>query len=192
MRLPLKRIFQEKRRVTIPVLAGLVLNLALYAGVVFPLSARVRSVEAQAQTSLQQLQAAQRENGETRNLAQGRDRTSAALQSFYKDVLPPNFAQARGAAYLRLTQLAEQHNLEWSGRQATKEFEKGSSLERMHMSMTLRGEYDDIRRFIYQIESGTDFIVIDSIALRQGLEPGSALAFELDLSTYYRVGPDGA
>ena len=192
MRLPLKRIFQEKRRVTIPVLAGLVLNLVLYAGVVFPLSARVRSVEAQSQASVQQLQAAQRENGETRNMAQGRDRTSAALTSFYKDVLPPNFAEARSAWYLRLSQLAEQHNLDLGNRQAAREVEKGSSLERMHMSMSLHGDYEDIRRFIYQVESGSDFIVIDSIALRQGAEPGSALTFDMDLSTYYRVGPDGA
>ena len=45
----------------------------------------------------------------------------------------------------------------------------------MRISMSLQGNYDDIRRFIYQVESGTDFIVIDSVALRQGAEPGSPL-----------------
>ena len=34
--------------------------------------------------------------------------------------------------------------------------------------MSLHGDYEDIRRFIYQVESGTDFIVIDSIALASG------------------------
>jgi len=192
MRLPLKRIFHEKRRVTIPVAAGLLLNVAVYAGLILPLSARVRSAETQAQASLQQLQAAQREDNEARGMAQGRDRTDAALKAFYKDVLPPNFAQARGASYLRLSQLAEQHNLEWSGRQGDRESEKDASLARMRMSMSLRGDYDDIRRFIYQVESGTDFIVIDSIALRQSTEPGASLTFDLSLSTYYHVGPDGA
>jgi Tfp pilus assembly protein PilO len=191
MRLPLKRVFQEKRRVTIPVAAGLLLNVVVYLGVVLPLSARVRNAEAQAQASIQQLQAAQREDNEARGMAQGRDRTDAALKAFYKDVLPPNFAEARGASYLRLSQLAEQHNLEWSGRQGERETEKNASLARMRMSMTLRGNYDDIRRFIYQVESGADFIVIDSIALRQGAEPGSALTFDLSLSTYYHVGTDG-
>jgi hypothetical protein len=192
MRLPLKRIFQEKRRATIPVLGGLVLNVALYAGVVLPLGVRARSAEAQAQASMLQLQAAQREDTEARGMAEGRSRTDAALKAFYKDVLPPNAAQARGAAYLRLSQLAEQHNLEWSGRQADREIEKESSLARMRISMSLHGDYEDIRRFIYQVESGTDFIVIDSIALRQGVEPGSPLTFDLSLSTYYHVGPDGA
>jgi len=132
------------------------------------------------------------EDNEARGMAQGRDRTDAALKAFYKDVLPPNFAQARGASYLRLSQLAEQHNLEWSGRQGDRESEKDASLARMRMSMSLRGDYDDIRRFIYQVESGTDFIVIDSIALRQSTEPGASLTFDLSLSTYYHVGPDGA
>ena len=62
----------------------------------------------------------------------------------------------------------------------------------MRITMSLRGDYDDIRRFIYHVESGTDFIVIDSVALRQGAEPGDPLVLDLGLSTYYRVGPDGA
>jgi len=191
MRLPLKRILQENRRVTIPVVAGLVLNLALYAGVVFPLTARARSEQAQAQSAEQQLLAAQREETDARNMAQGRDRTDAALKAFYKDVLPSSFAQARGATFLRLSQLAEQHNLTQADRQADREFEKDSTLARMRISMSLRGDWNDIRQFIYQVESGSDFIVIDSVALRQGSEPGGPLVLDLNLSTYYRVGPDG-
>jgi Tfp pilus assembly protein PilO len=57
--------------------------------------------------------------------------------------------------------------------------------------MTLQGDYDDIRRFIHHVESGTDFIVIDSISLRQGTEADSPLTLALSLSTYYRVVPDG-
>ena len=48
MHLPLKRIFDEKRRLVIPVLAGLALNVVLFAGVVYPLGVRVRSTEARA------------------------------------------------------------------------------------------------------------------------------------------------
>ncbi len=57
--------------------------------------------------------------------------------------------------------------------------------------MTLRGNYEDIRRFIYQVETGSDFIVIDSIALQQGEEAGSPLTLALGLSTYYHAGVDG-
>ncbi len=192
MRLPIKRIFQEKRRVTVPVLAGLVLNVVLYAAVVFPLAARARGAQARAEAATVELQAAEREDANARGMVQSRDRTDAALKSFYKDVLPSSFAQARGATFLRLAQLAEQHNLEQSDRQADRDFDKDSTLARMRISMSLQGNYDDIRQFIYQVESGTDFIVIDSVSLRQGAEPGSPLILDLNLSTYYRKGPDGA
>jgi Tfp pilus assembly protein PilO len=192
MRLPLRRVLEEKRRVTVPVLGGLVLNLALFAGVVLPLSARTRAAESQARTATQQLQAAEREDAEARNTAQRRERTNSALKSFYKDVLPGTLTQARGATFLRLSQLAEQHNLEQSGRKSDVEYDKESSLVRVRIQMSLRGDYEDIRHFIYEVESGTDFIVIDSVALRQGVEQGSPLTLELNLSTYYRRGPDGA
>jgi hypothetical protein len=192
MRLPIRRVLEEKRRLTIPVVGGLVLNVALFAGVVLPLSARTRGAESQARAAAQQLQAAEREDADARSTAQRRDRTTTALKTFYKDVLPVNQTQARGATFLRMSQLAEQHNLEQLGRKSDVEYDKESSLARVRISTSLRGEYDDIRRFIYEIESGTDFIVIDSIALRQGVDPGSPLTLELNLSTYYRRGADGA
>ena len=58
MHLPLKRIFDEKRRLLVPVLAGITLNVVLLAGVVYPLSARVRTTESLAAAAQQQLLAA--------------------------------------------------------------------------------------------------------------------------------------
>ena len=156
MHLPLRRVFDEKRRLMIPVLAGLALNVLLFVGVVYPLRARVGSTEARAEAAAQQLQAAEREDGEARDLAQGRDRTSLALNSFYKDVLPATHAEARQVTFLRLTQLAEQHNLEQSRRSTDPKQDRDSTLARLQISMTLQGNYDDIRRFIFQVESGSD------------------------------------
>jgi Tfp pilus assembly protein PilO len=192
MRPPLKRIFQEKRRLMIPVLGGLALNVLLYVGVVYPLSVRVRSTEARAEAAEQSLRAAERDDAAARGLAEGRDLTDAALKAFYKDVLPSSFADAQQSMILRLSQLAEQHNLQRSRRSAKPEQDRDSSLARLRITMALQGNYEDIRRFVYQLESGTDFIVIDSVALGQGAEPGSPLTLDLMLSTYYRARPDGA
>jgi Tfp pilus assembly protein PilO len=191
MHLPLRRVFDEKRRLMIPVLAGLALNMLLFVGAVYPLRARVASTEARAEAAAQQLQAAEREDAEARDLTQGRDRTSLALNSFYKDVLPATHAEARQVTFLRLTQLADQHNLEQSRRSTDPKQDRDSTLARLQISMTLQGNYDDIRRFIYQVESGSDFIVIDSISLRQGEEAGSPLTLALNLSTYYQAEPNG-
>jgi Tfp pilus assembly protein PilO len=191
MRLPLKRIFDDKRRLVIPVLAGLALNAVLFAGVVYPLRARMRSMEARAEAAAQELRAAEREAAEARGITEGRDRTDTALKAFYKDVLPSSHAEARQATFLRLTQLAEQHDLEQSRRSTDPKQERESSLARLQISMTLRGNYESIRRFIYQVETGSDFIVIDSIALQQGEVAGAPLQLAIGLSTYYRAGADG-
>jgi len=192
MRLPLRRIAEEKRRLVIPVVGGLVLNALFYVLAVYPLSARVRSVESRQQTADLALRAAEREDAAASLALLGRDRTDAALQAFYKDVLPTSFADARQSTYLRLSQLAEQHGLQQSRRSTEPEQDNDAALARLRITMSLQGDYEDIRRFIYQVESGTDFIVIDNIALRQGAEQGSPLTLDLGLSTYYRVRPDGA
>jgi Tfp pilus assembly protein PilO len=192
MRALLRRIAEENRRVVVAVAGGLVLNVVLYVAVVYPMEARVRGTERRDESAVQQLQAAEREEAAARALEQGRKRTDAALQAFYKDVLPPSLAHARQATYLRLSQLAAQHNLQQTHRNTEPNVDKESSLARMRITMSLEGDYDDIRHFIHQLESGTDFIVIDSIAIRQGAEVGSALALDLNLSTYYQARPNGA
>ena len=191
MHLPLRRVFEEKRRLVIPVLAGLALNVVLYAAVVYPLGVRVRNTEVRARAAAEQLRAAEREEADARGIAQGRDRTEVALKAFYKDILPATHAQARHVTFLRLTQLADQHNLEQSRRSTDPKQEKDSMLARLQISINLRGDYEDIRRFIYDVEAGSDFIVIDSIGLQQGEEPGSPLVLRMLLSTYYRAVPDG-
>ena len=192
MQLTSRRIFDENRRIMLLVLGGLALNILLYVVFVYPLGVRVRSTEARAQGATRALEAAERDDAAARGAAGERDRTDAVLKEFYKEVLPSSFAQAQQTTFLRLTQIAEQHNLQPSRRDTNREVDKDGSLVRMRTSMSLKGDYEDIRRFIYQVESGTDFIVIDSVILRQGTEPGSPLTLDLGLSTYYRARPDGA
>ena len=125
MHLPLSRIFEDKRRLVIPVLAGIALNVVLFAGVVYPLGVRVRSMESREHAAAQALLAAAREDADARGITQGRDLTHTALKAFYEDVLPSSHAQARQATFLRLTQLAEQHNLEQSRRSTDPNQEQG-------------------------------------------------------------------
>ena len=193
MRLPLKRVFDEKRRLMIPVLGGLALNIVLYAAVVYPMSVRARSAESRAAAADAALQAAERDDAAARGVAEGRDRTDVALKAFYNDVLPTSFAQAH-AEHLSAPVPARgsAQRPAFADAAPTRFPTSESSLVRLQITTSLQGDYEDLRRFIYQVESGTDFIVIDSVALRQGGEPGSPLTLELALSTYYRARPDGA
>lgn len=189
MRVSLKRVFHEKRRLVIPLLAGFALNIVLYAGVVYPLSVRERSAEDRERAAAAELQAAERDAAAARETVLGRDRTESALKAFYKGVLPTSLANARVNLYSKLARLADQHNLDPGNLSFESDPDRKDSLVRVRSTMSLQGDYEDIRQFIYQVESGPDFVVIDSVTLMQGGEPGSSsLTLTLGLSTYYRAG----
>jgi Tfp pilus assembly protein PilO len=192
MALPLKRVYEEKRRLVIPLLAALALNIALYALVVYPLGVRVRSMEQREQAAAQEMAAAQREDAAASAVLQGRDRTGSALNTFYKDVLPTSLSSARDVTFLRLEELGEQHDIRIKRRTSTTDKDKKGSLARLRITTELEGNYENIRRFIYQLESGSNFVVIDSVQLSQDAAPGSPLALTLGLSTYYRAERHGA
>ena len=186
MRLPLTRILQEKRRVIIPLASVLALNLAVYALVVYPLSVRVRSIEQRETAAMQQLKAAQDEDAAARAVLEGRDRADVALKEFYKTVLPSSLSSARDITYLRLNQLAQRHRIRTKSKHSVSDREKRGTLSRLRVTLDLEGNYDDVRQFIYEIESGSDFLVIDSVQLSQDAVSGAPLALTLALSTYYR------
>ena len=191
MRIPLRRIFDDKRAMVIPVLAGLALNIVVFVVVVYPLGVRARSMDQRAQVAAEQLRGAEREDAAARAMVLGRDRTDSALQSFYKDVLPASQARAREITYLQLQQLARKHDIRLKHQVATADANEKGLLARLRISMDLEGDYEDIRQFIYQLESSSDFVVIDSVGL-QDAQTGAPLTLSLMLSTYYRSEPHGA
>ena len=193
MHFPLRRVALEKRRVIVPLLAGLILNVILYAAVVYPLRVSVRSAETRGENAARELTFAQSDAAAARAILQGRDRTDTALQGFYKDVLPTDLAGARRITYRRLSELAEQEDVRIERRSyAEPDTDAQGRLSRLRITMTIQGDYENVRQFIYQLESGTDFIVIDDVSLAQGTEPNAPLTLALAISTYYRAGPNGA
>ena len=57
--------------------------------------------------------------------------------------------------------------------------------------MGLQGDYENLRQFIYDLESSPEFIIIDDVTLLQP-DPDRPLVLTLQLSTYYRLGTNGA
>ena len=68
---------------------------------------------------------------------------------------------------------------------------KNPRIGRMQTKMALQGEWENMRRFIYELETAAEFIIIDSISLAQG-EVGKPQALNLELSTYYRNRANGS
>jgi len=188
MRWPVGRLFVENRRLVVPLAGGLVLNVLILALVVYPLVLRVRAAESREASSLGQLAAAERDQAAARAARDGKRETDAALQTFYRDVLPADLAGARQITYLRLAQLAEQEGLQAGRRSTEAEADRDSALGRLRITMTLQGDYEGVRRFIYDLESAPEFVVIEGIGLVQGSEANAPLTVNLTLTTYYRVG----
>ncbi len=186
-----RRVLVEKRRVIWPIVAAVVLNIALFLLVVFPLSRKVAGGEAQAQTSAEALAAARQDYTAARATVTGKITADAELRKFYKDVLPPDYSGARRVTYLKIAQLAQQANLRLDRRNYDDTQERGSELEKLTTTVVLSGDYRDIRRFIYALETSPEFLVLENVALSQGDQRDRGLNVTVQVATYFRVGGNG-
>lgn len=183
----LRRVFAERRRTVLLLLAALVANVAVYIAVVSPLGRQVANVTEREAASERELEAARAEHAAAAGTLTGTDRATTELGTFYADILPPDLAGARRLTHLRLPQLAARSGLRYQRAEYEEETERGSALRRLRSSMTLSGSYADMRAFIHAVETAPEFVVLDNVQLREGAEDTGALAVVLELSTYYRV-----
>jgi Tfp pilus assembly protein PilO len=189
---PFSRVIAEHRRWLAPVGILLAINIVVLLVVVLPLRQSVRSGATRADASAPALRAAMADLADAEATRDGQARAAADLDRFYAEVLPSDFMTARRITHIKLAQLARSHDVEFQRGAATPEIQADSTLERLHVSNSLTGDWDDIRQMIYDIETGPDFVVIDNVQLAES-SANAALTLTLDLSTYYRVaGAPGA
>jgi hypothetical protein len=185
----LRRIAQEHRAALLPIGIALVVNVLVYALVVYPMAERVANIE---QTSLEaqnDLRAARGEFDRANGTMTGKDKAAQELSTFYSTVLPKGFVGARRLTTLKLQQLAREADLDMGSLSAEPVVPTESTLTQLRMQMDLAGTYSSMRSFIYALEVSPDFVVIDNIALNGGADDGATLVVNLELSTYYRETP---
>src|SRR4051794_41969477 len=102
------RIFQEKRALIWPVLAALLVNVVVYAIVVYPLSKKVAGGEQAAEASAAALAAARRDYAAARATVAGKGQADVELEKFYGEVLPPAVGGARRIKFLGIEELGTQ------------------------------------------------------------------------------------
>jgi hypothetical protein len=186
----LQRVFTDKRRLVVPLGLFVLANLALFAVVVFPLGRQVLNAEAEARVQHEQLNAARYDLKSAKATVTGKSQADAALQKFYKEVLPGDQGVARRITYTRLARIAHEANVRLEHGTNTVTREKGSSLSKLTTTYTLTGDYRNVRRFIYAIETAPEFIVIENVGLQSAAEPqqqsNHGLGMTLDIATYFR------
>ena len=183
---PMSRVLADHRTWLVPGGLVLAINVLVLMLVVLPLRQSAASASTRATASAQALQAA---TNELKAAEASRDSEAQAvkdLAGFYAQVLPADLTAARRITGVKFTQLARKHDVAFQSRQATPETLRDSTLERLHVVYSLSGDWDDIRQLLYELETGSDFVVIDNVQLSEGQQANAPLSLSLELSTYYR------
>ena len=182
-----RRVLREHRRLVVPLIITLVVNLGVYAFIVRPLADRVANIAERDAAADQSLAAARAEHAAATGTLTGKDRASQELARFYKDVIPRDLAAARRLTHTRIPQVAKQFNVVFFSRTVSPPAPaRDSSLVRYTEKIDLAGRYRDVRAFIHHLENAPEFVVIDDVSLSEEDEEGGVLALALQLSTYYR------
>lgn len=189
---PYRRIFDEKRRLIWPVIAGLLVNVALYALVVYPLSQKVATGEQEAATANNALLIAKRQYNNARQTVTGKQQADIELDKFYKQVLPPDQSGARRITYLRIPQLAAETGLKLETQTANPTEVRDSALGKWTLTAVLTGEYGQIRQFLYELETAPEFLVLQRVDLKQSENARDrGITVTIEVATYYRTGVNG-
>ena len=182
----LRRIVSDNRRLVTAVGVLLAVDCLLYAVALYPWSRKVAQAEAgvaAAEARLVQVRAAYLTAAEAdASTSRAEDR----LEQFYTQVLPPDFSGARAILSPYLDGLAADSALVLERQSSVADRERGSRLARLHTTMVLAGEYEDVRRFIHVLETAPEFILVEEVVLSQGNESNAGLVLTLGVSTYYR------
>ncbi|HVJ27751.1 MAG TPA: hypothetical protein VM493_09405 [Vicinamibacterales bacterium] len=186
------RIFAEKRSLVWPLALVLIANALVYALVVYPLSQKVAMGEQEATAANFALVTARREHANARATVTGKGQADAELKKFYSDVLPPDLSGARRITYLPLEHLAEESNLRLERQALSPDERNEGGLAKLTTTATLTGEYRDIRRFLHQLETRPEFIVLENVDLTQNeSEMSRGITVTVQVATYFRTGGDG-
>jgi hypothetical protein len=186
------RVFREKQAFIWPIAIALLVNLAVYAIVVYPLSAKVAGGEQASQAAAAALAGARRDYAAARATVAGKGQADLELQKFYSDVLPPDVSGARRITFLRIEQLATQAGLRLERETSTPQPQRESNLVKFTYTATLSGEYRNIRRFIHDLETAPEFLVLENVQLSHAGGEERGLTVTVQIATYYRMGGNGA
>lgn len=187
----LTRILHEKRTPITVVAIILAIDVVLVFAV-YSWSTRASLAETRAAQAMEQRVQAQVTHAAVSATSANKTNADSELQGFYTEMLPSGLAGARIISSPFLVKLAEDTNLVLERRTSVPEKVRESLLARLRTTMVLAGEYEDIRQFIYELETAPGFILIEEVALSQGDESEEAVVLTLGVSTYYWAGPDAA
>ena len=186
-----KRVLNEKRALIVPLILGLIGNMAAYGLWVYPLEVKSAGAANRAAAAARSLQLAERELAGARELVTGKSRADQELTTFFEKVLAPSLPAARDLTYATLPSLAKKSNVKMLDRRfEIAKPEKNARLGLLKVHTAWQCDYESFRQFIFALESAPPFVIIDDVSLAQN-DPTKPLMLVIELSTYYRLGANG-
>lgn len=185
-----RRVMADNRHFIWPLAIAVLANLALLVLVVFPLSQKVSGAEQRADAVAAQLAAARKDLAAARATVTGKDAADEALQQFYSTVLPPDLSGAR-RSLVKIEQLLARSNLRRTASRMRPEPVRESDLSKLAVTVDFTGNYADVRRFLYGLETSPEFLVIENVELIQEADGKGPLRVTTTVATYFRAGGDG-
>jgi Tfp pilus assembly protein PilO len=184
------RVFSERRAVLVPLTIFLVGNLLVLGLVVWPLQRAVAGAEDARFAAAQRVTAARKLEADAKAQRASKERADVELRQFYGEILPKDFQGAVKVTNFALQRLAEESRVMLRSGQWDPEPIRDSRLSRMTGQVTLIGDYANIRRFLYEVETAQEFVIIESVELSQAtVGPNeSQLELQLKVATYYLSG----
>lgn len=184
-----RRIYHERRAVALPLMVVLAANVGLLALAVLPLKQHVASLQGERDDAARNLQLAQLAEKRAKDSLASKQTADQQLRQFYSGILPADYTGASKLVGDFLQGRARESGLVMQRSQAEIEVVKDSRLRRVVGKITLRGDYQSIRKFLYAVETATEFVIIDRIGLEQAsdtrMSNSGALEITLDVTTYY-------
>ena len=186
-----RRIFSERRAILIPLVIFLAGNIAVLALVVWPLQRAVNGAQDAQYQAAKDVEAARRAEADAKAGRASKERADTELRTFYNDILPKDFNGAVGVANFWLGRTADDARVAFKTGQWDREITKDSRLSRVTGQVTLIGEYANIRKFLYEVETAQEFVIIESVELSEAstTQNNNLLELGLSVSTYFLTDP---
>ena len=187
-----RRVLHENRRYLWPLVAALLLNVAVYGLVVYPLGVKSATAVERAAAAADVRAAAERDMAAAAALVAGKSTAEQELAIFYQKVLPPTLDAARRLTYAKLPALARKANVKFEERRSDiDQQQKNSRLGRLQTRIVLEGDYESLRQLLYELETTPEFLIVDDVSVLQP-DANKPLTLTLNVSTYYRLAGNGA
>jgi hypothetical protein len=190
----LKRILRENRSLVLTLAVAVVANVLGYFIVVRPLDMKSAGAADRAAAAATALKAAEQERVRAHALITAKARADEELSAFYQKVLPPDQTAARRMTYASLPALARRTDVRYEARTTAVDegaVDQEARFGRMLIRMILDGDYENLREFVFELERSPEFLIIDDVTL-VGDRAAEELMLTINLSTYYRLRPNGA